>query len=80
MLITTNFRKERAILEGERDKCAHVGKAAQEKCVELEQRVHFYSSSHEQMTTRLQKLEEDDKNRSARVHEHSNLIFFTNLP
>jgi hypothetical protein len=62
------IRKERAILEGERDKFSNIAKVSQEKSVELENRIHFYSSSHEQMTTRLSKLEEDDKNRSARVH------------
>jgi hypothetical protein len=62
-------------LETERDKLSQVSKVAQEKCVELEQRVHFYSSSHEQMTTRLQKLEEDDKSRSARVFSYCHLFF-----
>jgi hypothetical protein len=62
------YRKERAILEADRDKFVQVSKVSQEKCVELEQKVNFYSNSHEHMTSRLQKLEDDDKTRSARVH------------
>lgn len=62
-----NIRKERVMLTADRDKHAQVSKASQEKCVELEQRVQFYSNSMSTMTDRFHKMEDDDKTRSARV-------------
>lgn len=62
-----NFRKERTVLESEKEKIGQEKSASAKKATELEQRVQFYQNSHEQMTKRLHKLEFDDKARSDRV-------------
>ncbi|CAL8110720.1 unnamed protein product [Orchesella dallaii] len=64
-----NYKKERAVLDKERSKLAQANDVAHNKCSELEQRVQFYQTSHDQMTSRLQKLEQDDKARSDRIFQ-----------
>ncbi|ODM99517.1 Serologically defined colon cancer antigen 8 [Orchesella cincta] len=61
-----NYKKERAVLDNERSKLAQASEVAHKKCSELEQRVQFYQTSHDQMTDRLHTLEQDDKARSDR--------------
>lgn len=61
------YRKERTVLDNEREKFAQANDVALKKNSELEQRVQFYQTSHDQMTNRLHKLELDDKARSDRV-------------
>ncbi|CAG7728231.1 unnamed protein product [Allacma fusca] len=60
-------KRERTLIEREKDKVIMTNKIIMEKNNDLEKRVKFYASSHEQMTARLKKMEEDDKTRSERI-------------
>jgi len=62
-------RKEKTILETENQKLKHLHHMSSQNCANLEHKVNFYASSHEEMTSRLHKLEDDDKARSEKVNK-----------
>jgi len=67
LCISYQIRSDRKSLEQDRSNLLLASKKAQVKCAELENKVHFLTSTHQQMTNRLHKLEEEDKARSDRV-------------